>query len=80
MCRPGVRTENSGEGVPVMTLGQQVLERLVARLGGTDQAAKALGISDTLVQHLLSGRIPVPDSVLLKAVDCLSEPEPDNGH
>jgi len=55
----------------VVTLGQQVLERLVEELGGPDQAAARLGITDTLVRHLLSGVLPVSDSLLLKIVDLL---------
>ena len=53
----------------MVTLGQQLLKLLVAKLGGPDQAAVGLGITDTLMRHMLSGTLPVPDSVLLKAVD-----------
>ena len=53
------------------TLGQQVLERVVAKFGGPDQAAVRLGITNTLMRYLLSGALPVTDSILLKAVDLL---------
>jgi hypothetical protein len=56
------------------SLGQQLLERLVEKLGGPDQAAARLGITDTLMRHLLSGALPVTDSILLKAVDALDAP------
>jgi hypothetical protein len=58
------------------TVGQEVLARLVARFGGPDQAAARLGITDTLMGHLLSGALPVPDSILLKAVDVFLEDMP----
>ena len=51
------------------TVGQEVLARLVAKLGGPDQAAARLGITDTLMRHLLSGVLQVPDAIMLKAVD-----------
>jgi hypothetical protein len=54
------------------TLGQHVLERVVAKYGAV-QAAVRLGIADPLLRHMLSGLFPVPDSVLLKAVDVLDE-------
>jgi hypothetical protein len=45
----------------------------VEKLGGVRPAAKRLGITDTLMQHFLKGTMPVPDAVLLKAVDVLDE-------
>jgi hypothetical protein len=53
------------------TIGQQVLERVVRKLGGPEQAARRLGISATLLERFLKGGTPVPDAVLLKAVDCV---------
>lgn len=52
-----------------MSLGQEVLGRLVRRLGGPEAAAARLGISRTLLERFLKGAIPVPDAILLKAVD-----------
>jgi hypothetical protein len=61
------------------TIGQQVLERVVRKLGGPEQAARRLGVSATLLERFLKGGTPVPDAVLLKAVDCVLDsgpPEP----
>lgn len=55
-------------GVSV-SLGQEVLGRLVRKLGGPEAAAARLGISVTLLERFLKGALPVPDSILLKAVD-----------
>jgi len=51
------------------SLGQQVLERVVSKLGGPEQAARQLGISLSLMQRFLDRTLQVPDSILLKAVD-----------
>jgi hypothetical protein len=59
-----------------MPIGDQVLERLVEKLGGPAQAAVRLGITPTLMQHLLKGSMPVPDSLLLKAVDLVLDELP----
>jgi hypothetical protein len=56
----------------MVSLGQQVLQMLVAKLGSPEQAAARLGITDTLVQHLSNGTLPIPDSLLLKVVDILN--------
>jgi hypothetical protein len=55
------------------SLGQKVLAMVVAKLG-IERTAKELGVSQTLVQRFLDGAIPVPDQVLLKAVDALEAP------
>ena len=52
-----------------VSLGQEVLGRLVRKLGGPEAAAARLGISVTLLERFLKGALPVPDSILLKAVD-----------
>jgi hypothetical protein len=54
------------ETIPV---GQAVLLKVVATLGGTAMAAECLAISPTLISRFLDGKIPVPDGVLLRAVD-----------
>jgi hypothetical protein len=59
--------------------GQQVLERLVAILGSEKEAAARLGISATLLKRFLNGSIPVPDQVLLKALDLLPQSEQPEG-
>lgn len=52
------------------TLGQRVLERATEQLGET-QLAIRLGISRTTLRALMAGLRPVPDSILLKAVDVI---------
>jgi hypothetical protein len=57
-------------------VGQAVLQKVVATLGGAAMAAECLGITPTLVSRFLDGKIPVPDGVLLRAVDIvLGHPE-----
>ena len=59
------------------SLGQQVLKQVVDKFGGSYPAAERLGVTDTLVQHFVSGALPVPQSILLKAVDLLDTlPQP----
>lgn len=50
-------------------IGQAVLRKVVAKLGGTDKAAERLGVSPGIVGRYLDGSAPVPDTVLLRAVD-----------
>ena len=51
------------------TLGQQVLVKLVARLGGAEAAAHRLGVSDSLLTRFIEGSVPAPDALVLQAVD-----------
>ena len=60
----------------VMSLGQEVLGRLVRRLGGPEAAAARLGISQTLLERFMKGAIAVPDPILLKAVDFALDDSP----
>jgi DNA-binding transcriptional regulator YdaS (Cro superfamily) len=59
-----------------ITIGQQVLEKVVQRLGGPQQAAARLGISPSLLDRFLEGTMAVPDAVLLKAVDLTLDSTP----
>ena len=56
--------------------GQQVLARVVEKLGSVDRAAARLGVSVTLLQRLLSGTVPLPDQLLLKAMDLMVDGAP----
>jgi hypothetical protein len=49
---------------------------VVAKLGSVEQAAIQLGVSPTLMQRLLKGQMPVPDQLLLKAMDLLESKPP----
>ena len=55
--------------VPSISIGQAVLQKVVAKLGGVDTAAVQLGIEPSLMSRFLDGTMPVPDNVLLRAVD-----------
>lgn len=55
-------------------LGQEVISRLVRTLGGVEPAAARLGIRPGLVKRFADGLSPVPDSVLLKALDLMAQP------
>ena len=56
--------------------GQQVLARVVEKLGSVEHAAARLDISATLLQRLLSGTVPLPDQILLKAMDLVVDGVP----
>jgi hypothetical protein len=50
-------------------LGQAVIQKLVAQLGGTLAAAVALAVSQAAVERYVEGSKPVPKVVLMRAVD-----------
>jgi hypothetical protein len=56
--------------------GQQVLAKVVEKLGSVERAAARLGVSATLLQRFLSGTISLPDQLLLKAMDLLTDGVP----
>jgi transcriptional regulator with XRE-family HTH domain len=51
------------------TLGQQVLVKLVARLGGAEAASRRLGVSDSLLTRFIEGSVAAPDALVLQAID-----------
>lgn len=55
-------------------VGQEVISRLVRKLGGVETAAARLGIRPGLVQRFTDGLAQVPDAVLLKALDLMAAP------
>lgn len=55
-------------------LGQEVMARLVKKLGSVELAAARLGIRPGLVQRFVDGISRVPDAVLLKALDFMADP------
>jgi len=55
-------------------LGKEVIVRLVSKLGSVEKAAARLGIRPGLVQRFVDGTSQVPDSLLLKALDAMSDP------
>ncbi len=54
-------------------LGQEVISRVVKKLGSVERAAARLGIRAGLVQRFVEGSSPVPDTVLLKALDLVAD-------
>jgi hypothetical protein len=50
-------------------VGQAVLQKVVAKVGGIYQAAAQLGIPPMAMNRFVDGTAPVPDHVLLRAVD-----------
>lgn len=55
-------------------LGQEVISKVVKKLGSIDLAAARLGIRPGLVQRFVDGLSQVPDPVLLKALDLIADP------
>ena len=53
--------------------GQQILKRVVDKLGGIEAAARHLGVNPSLLERMLDGTRSVPDMVLLKAIDLALE-------
>jgi hypothetical protein len=60
----------------VNPIGQKVIAKLVEQLGGVERASAELGITSSLLRLLAEGKVPVPDTLLLKAVSAL-EKTPD---
>ena len=54
------------------SVGQEVISRLVTKLGGIEKAARRLGIRPGLVQRFVDGTVQVPDQVMLKALDIVN--------
>ena len=55
-------------------VGKEVIARLVTKLGSVEKAAARLGMRPGLVQRFLDGTSQVPNSVLLRALDSMSDP------
>jgi hypothetical protein len=53
--------------------GREVMVRLVRKLGSVELAAARLGVRPGLVQRFTDGLVKVPDTILLKALDLMSE-------
>jgi hypothetical protein len=52
---------------------RRLLEQAATRLGGADQLAKKLGVTGRAMKLYLDGAAPLPDTLLLRLVDLLSE-------
>ena len=60
-----------------LDLGRRIVEKVVLRLGGCDEAAARLNVSATVLKRLVDGWLVVPDSLLLRAMDLLSRELPE---
>jgi hypothetical protein len=52
---------------------RRLLEQAATRLGGVEQLAKKLGVTQRAMKRYLDGAAPLPDTLLLRLVDLLSE-------
>jgi hypothetical protein len=52
---------------------RQLLEQAAARLGGMENLAKKLGVSQRAMRLYLSGNSSLPDALFLRLVDLLSD-------
>ena len=52
-------------------LGRAVIQKLVAQVGGTLAAAVALGVLQAAVERYVDGSRPVPNVLLMRAVDLI---------
>jgi hypothetical protein len=52
---------------------QRLLEQAAARLGGVENLAKKLGVTQRAMKLYLSGAVPLSDALFLRLVDLLSD-------
>jgi hypothetical protein len=52
---------------------QRLLEQAAVRLGGVENLAKMLGVTQRAMKLYLSGAASVPDALFLRLVDLLSD-------
>jgi hypothetical protein len=58
---------------------RQLLEQAATRLGGVENLAKQLGVTQRAIKLYLSGSASLPDGLFLRLVDLLSERGPGGG-
>ncbi len=54
-------------------VARKVLAAATARVGGIEALASRLEVSQRVVRHYLEGNEPIPDSLLLSAIDLIIE-------
>jgi hypothetical protein len=52
---------------------QRLLQQAAARLGGVENLAKKLGVTQRVMKLYLSGAAPLSDALFLRLVDLLSD-------
>jgi hypothetical protein len=57
--------------VSPVKVGRQVLARAAAKSGGVEALAERMQIGHRVLRHYIEGKEPVPDEVLLRALDVL---------
>jgi hypothetical protein len=57
-------------------VGRRVLARAAAKLGGVEPLAAYLKIGQRVLQYYITGREPVPDALVLRAIDVILEDIP----
>jgi hypothetical protein len=57
-------------------VGRRVLAHAAAKIGGVEELGARLKISHRVLQHYLAGGEPVPDVLLLRAIDVILEELP----
>ena len=55
------------------SLGRQVLGRALEKLGTPEQLARALHVPKAALSEYMEGRSPVPETILLRAVDLIAD-------
>ena len=65
-----------GTGPSSTDTSRRILARAAAELGGVERLAERLKVSPRVVQHCLTGHEPIPDALLLKAMDIILESLP----
>jgi len=58
---------------------QRLLEQATTRLGGVENLAQKLGVTQRVMKLYLSGAAPLPDALFLRLVDLLSEQRRSEG-
>jgi hypothetical protein len=55
------------------SLGREVLGRALEKLGTPEQLARALHVPKAALTEYLEGHSPVPETILLRAVDLIAD-------
>lgn len=55
-----------------------ILARAAAKLGGVVELGARLDVSHRLLEHYIKGTEPIPDGLLLRAIDLIMEQPPDS--
>lgn len=64
--------------MPAPEATRRLLELAATRLGGVEQVAQKLGITQRVIELYLTGAKPLPDALFLRVVDLISEPAPQD--